>query len=288
MTTRTRHPSATNRPVIIGILNVTPDSFSDGGRYATVDDAVAHAEDLVENGANIIDVGGESTRPGAARIDSLEEKRRVMPVITELVARGIPVSIDTMSAATAEAAVEAGVTIINDVSGGLADKGMRRVAAESALDFIAMHWRGPSAHMDQLAQYTDVVRTVREELKHRIAELIVAGVKPRRIIIDPGLGFAKNAQHNWQLLGRLDELTGLGHRVLIGASRKRFLAPLLPDHADTSERDQPTAVISALAAESGVWGVRVHDAASTVAALDVWSSWSHGRDRTPRELEAAR
>ena len=288
MTTRTHRPGASERPVVMGILNVTPDSFSDGGKYETVDDAIAHAEGLIAAGANIIDVGGESTRPGAQRIDSLEEKNRVLPVIRELVARGIHVSIDTMSSATAEAAVEAGVTMINDVSGGLADKGMRRVAAESGLDFIAMHWRGPSAHMDQLAQYTDVVRTVREELKHRIAELIVAGVKPRRIIIDPGLGFAKTAQHNWQLLGRLDELTELGHRVLIGASRKRFLAPLLRDNADTDERDQPTAVISALAAESGVWGVRVHDAASTVAALDVWSAWSHGRDQNPRELEAPR
>lgn len=288
MTTRTSRPGSTERPVIMGILNVTPDSFSDGGRFTDVDDAIRHAEQLVASGANLIDVGGESTRPGAARIDSLEEKSRVLPVITELVARGIPVSIDTMSSATAEAAVEAGVTMINDVSGGLADKGMRRVAAESGLDFIAMHWRGPSAHMDQLAQYTDVVRTVREELKHRIAELIVAGVKPRRIIIDPGLGFAKNSEHNWQLLGRLDELTGLGYRVLIGASRKRFLAPLLPTDAATDERDQPTAVISALAAESGVWGVRVHDAASTLAALDVWSAWSHGRDHSPRELEAGR
>ncbi|HRN30261.1 MAG TPA: dihydropteroate synthase, partial [Terrimesophilobacter sp.] len=200
MTTRTHRPGSGERPVVIGILNVTPDSFSDGGRYTSVDDAIAHAEHLVNAGANIIDVGGESTRPGAARVDSLEEKRRVLPVITELVDRGIPVSIDTMSSATAEAAVEAGVTIINDVSGGLADKGMRRVAAESGLDFIAMHWRGQSATMDQLAHYNDVVRTVREELKHRIAELIVAGVKPRRIIIDPGLGFAKTAEHNWQLL----------------------------------------------------------------------------------------
>lgn len=288
MTTRTSHPGSGDRPVIMGILNVTPDSFSDGGLYTTVDGAIEHAEKLVAAGANLIDVGGESTRPGAARVDSLEEKSRVLPVISELVARGIPVSIDTMSSATAEAAVEAGVTMINDVSGGLADKGMRRVAAESGLDFIAMHWRGQSASMDQLAQYTDVVRTVREELKHRIAELIVAGVKPRRIIIDPGLGFAKNAQHNWQLLGRLDELVGLGHRVLIGASRKRFLAPLLPQDAPTSDRDQPTAVISALAAESGAWGVRVHDVAGTLAALDVWSAWSHGRDRSPRELEAPR
>lgn len=288
MTTRTSHPGAGDRPVIMGILNVTPDSFSDGGLYTTIDGAIRHAEQLVAAGANLIDVGGESTRPGAARIDSLEEKSRVLPIITELVARGISVSIDTMSSATAEAAVEAGVTMINDVSGGLADKGMRRVAAESGLDFIAMHWRGQSADMHQLAQYTDVVRTVREELKHRIAELIVAGVKPRRIIIDPGLGFAKNAQHNWQLLGRLDELVGLGYRVLIGASRKRFLAPLLPQDAATAERDQPTAVISALAAESGAWGVRVHHVTSTLAALDVWSAWSHGRDRSPRELEAPR
>lgn len=268
----------------MGILNVTPDSFSDGGLYRNFDDAVDHAVRMFEAGANIIDIGGESTRPGAERVTVDIEQQRVLPVLNELVARDIPVSIDTMNAATAAAAVDAGAVLINDVSGGLADKGMPRVIAETGVDFIAMHWRGHSADMDSAANYTDVVRTVRSELKNCIAELIVAGVQPERIILDPGLGFAKTSEHNWQLLGRMHELGTLGHRMLIGASRKKFLAPLVADGAPTSDRDPATATISALAAEAGVWGVRVHDVAATCASLDVWEAWNGARAPAPRAI----
>lgn len=281
---RSKQPAGNSRPYIMGILNVTPDSFSDGGLYRNFDDAVEHGVSMFEAGANIIDIGGESTRPGAERISVNREQKRVLPVLRELVARDIPVSIDTMNAATAEASVEAGAVLVNDVSGGLADAGMPRVIAETGVDFVVMHWRGHSVDMDAAAVYTDVVRNVRGELKNRIAELIVAGVHPQRIILDPGLGFAKTGEHNWQLLGRLRELDSLGHRMLIGASRKRFLAPLVPEGAPTSDRDPATSVISALAAESGVWGVRVHDVEGTAAALNVWELWNGGRAPAPRAL----
>ncbi len=273
-----------DRPIIMGILNVTPDSFSDGGLYHNFDDAVDHAVLLVSAGATVIDVGGESTRPGAERLAVDKEQARVLPVIRELVARDVPVSIDTMNASTAAAAIDLGAVLVNDVSGGLADKDMPRLIAESRIEYIAMHWRGHSANMNSLAVYTDVVRDVRNELKHRVAELIVAGVRPDRIILDPGLGFAKTSQHNWQLLGRLRELETLGHRVLIGASRKKFLGEMLPDGAPNSDRDPATATISALAAESGVWGVRVHDVAGTLAALETWELWNAGRAPAPRAL----
>ncbi|CAN5313465.1 dihydropteroate synthase [soil metagenome] len=260
--------------LIMGILNVTPDSFSDGGKYANVDDAVAHAVELTQAGAAIIDVGGESTRPGAQAVGAKDERKRVLPVVRELRARGITVSVDTMNSSTALAAIDAGAEIVNDVSGGLADKKMARVVAETGVHFIAMHWRGGA---DVKAEYADVVTEVRTELKNRVAELIVQGVQPERIVLDPGLGFAKTAEHNWQLLGRLDELSSLGHGILVGASRKRFLGELLPEGAPTDARDQPTAVISALAARSGAWAVRVHDVASTRLALEVWQRWEGGR-----------
>jgi dihydropteroate synthase len=259
----------------MGVLNVTPDSFSDGGRWQKPDDAVAHAVAMVDAGAGIIDVGGESTRPGATPVASPDERKRVMPIVRELVARGITVSIDTMHADTALAAVDAGAQIINDVSGGLADEGMGRVVAETGVHYVAMHWRG-GANVE--AGYRDVVKEVREELKSRVAELVVQGVEPSRVILDPGLGFAKDAGHNWQLLSRLDELASLGHGILIGASRKRFLGELLPADAPVEQRDEPTAVISALAARSGVWAVRVHDVPSTRQALDVWEHWQDGAD----------
>ncbi|MCC6270062.1 MAG: dihydropteroate synthase [Microbacteriaceae bacterium] len=268
----------------MGILNITPDSFSDGGLYNNFGDAIAHAMRLIDDGANIIDVGGESTRPGADRLPIDQEQSRVLPIVKELATLDIPVSIDTMNAATAAAAIAAGAVLVNDVSGGLADRGMPSLIAETGIDYIAMHWRGHSAKMNELAVYPDVVRTVRNELKHRVAELIVAGVRPERIILDPGLGFAKTSEHNWQLLGRLRELETLGHRILIGASRKKFLGALLPEGAPTSERDPATATISALAAESGVWGVRVHDVASTLSALQVWESWNAGRAPAPRAI----
>lgn len=262
------------RPKVLGILNVTPDSFSDGGRFAGLDDAVNHGVGLMAAGADFVDVGGESTRPGAERLDVQEERRRAMPVIRELIDRGIPVSIDTMNASTALLAIEAGAEIVNDVSGGMVDPRMANVIAETGAQYIAMHWRGPSATMDANAVYTEVVRDVRDELSARVAVLLAAGVRPDRIIIDPGLGFAKNAGQNWQILRHLSELESLGYRVLIGASRKRFLGALLPDGAPTGDRDPATAVTSVLAAEASVWGVRVHDVAGTRAALAVWSAWN--------------
>jgi dihydropteroate synthase len=265
-------PSAPTR--IMGILNVTPDSFSDGGKYLTVDAAVAHAVAMVEQGASLVDVGGESTRPGAAPVDAKTERRRVMPVIRELVARGIPVSIDTRRAGVALAAVDAGAGLINDVSGGLYDPGMARVVAETGVFYVAMHSREGGA--DAVPEYAHVVAEVRRDLKHRVARLVVEGVKPEQIIIDPGIGFGKTAEQNWQLLGRLEQLGSLGHGVLIGVSRKRFLGRLLPAEAELEARDVPTAVISALAARSGAWAVRVHDVAATRLALDVWEQWRAG------------
>lgn len=259
------------RPRIMGVLNVTPDSFSDGGEFAQHESAINHAVQMVGAGVDIIDVGGETTRPGATRIPAALEQKRVLPVIRELAERGIRVSVDTMNAATALAAAELGAAMINDVSGGLADPGMRQVAADTGLDFVAMHWRGHSENMDELAVYNDVVVDVREELRLRVAELIVVGVEPEKIIIDPGLGFAKTADQSWMLFTHLRELQSLGCPVLVGTSRKRFLSMLLPDGSAAKDRDPATAILSALAAEAGAWGVRVHDVAGTRAALDMWS-----------------
>ena len=262
-------PTGPVRPLILGILNVTPDSFSDGGAHGSVGAAVEYAVHMRECGADLIDVGGESTRPGAERLAASEEQRRVLPVLDELAKRRIPVSIDTMNASTAAAAAERGAAIINDVSGGTADADMGRVAAETGLMFIAMHSRGPSA-----ARTTsrDVVGEVRLELEYRVAALIMQGVHPRQIIVDPGIGFAKDSAQSWELLGGLRELRALGHPLLVGASRKRFLGELLPEGAKPRKRDAATAVISALSAEAGAWGVRVHDVPATKAALDVWSA----------------
>ena len=264
------------RPVIIGVLNVTPDSFSDGGKFTKVDVAIEHAVALRNAGADFIDVGGESTRPGAKRMDPAKERKRVLPVLKELIELGVPVSIDTLNASTARAAVDAGVLVVNDVSGGLADPEMYRTVAETGVHYIASHWRGPSATMDDFATYDDVVAEVRDALKARIAELLVWGVTPDKIVLDPGLGFAKTSAHNWALLKALPELSTLGYPLMIGASRKRFLAPFAADDAAPAERDFATAIISALAAQAGVWGVRVHDVAGTSTALDVWSAWHTG------------
>lgn len=264
------------RPQIMGILNVTPDSFSDGGRWADAAAAIAHAVTMRDEGADLVDVGGESTRPGAGRVPGDEERARVLPVVRELKQRGIPVSVDTMNAATALAAVDAGAGTINDVSGGLADPDMSRVVAETGVRYIAMHWRAHSSTMQQFASYDDVVAEVRNELAARVEQLLSAGVSPEKIVIDPGLGFAKNAEHNWALLAGLPHLGELGYPVLVGASRKKFLAGLVPEGAPTESRDLPSAVVSALAAGSGAWGVRVHDVAMTRTALDVWSAWAPG------------
>jgi dihydropteroate synthase len=277
---RPYRPIGLTRPRIMGIVNVTPDSFSDGGDYLELDAAVAHGEELVAAGAQLVDVGGESTRPGAERVAVIEEQRRVLPVIEALADRGIPVSVDTMNASTARAAAELGAVIINDVSAGLADAGMARVAAETGLHFVASHWRashwrGLSAPGDPgrpSASYGNVLRDVRNELKNRVAELIVNGVRPDRIILDPGIGFAKTAEQNWQLLSNIAALNTIGYPVLIGASRKRFLGAFVAPDAPTSARDPATAIISALAAQAGVWGVRVHNVAATKDALDVWEA----------------
>ncbi len=262
----------------MGIVNVTPDSFSDGGLYLAVDAAIAHGEELVSAGAQLLDVGGESTRPGAERVSAAEEQRRVLPVIEALADRGIPVSVDTMNASTAFAAAELGAVIINDVSAGLADPRMARVAAETGLHFVASHWvaaHGREVTVENDARWPrsgNVLREVRNDLKNRVAELIVNGVRPDRIILDPGIGFAKTAEQNWQLLANLPALSTIGYPVLIGASRKRFLAAFVAPDAPTPARDTATATISALAAQAGVWGVRVHNVASTRDALNVWEA----------------
>ena len=262
-----------NRPLVFGILNVTPDSFSDGGLWQTPDAAVDHARAMVAAGADVIDVGGESTRPGAVRLDDGEERRRVEPVIRALVADGISVSLDTMRSDTARVGLEIGVDYINDVSGGLADPGMAGVVAGSNATYIAMHWRGESDVMDDNAVYGDVTRDVLAELRARIEALLDAGIAPGKLWIDPGLGFAKTPDHNWQVLRDLNQFVALGYPVLLGASRKRFLAPFGERPAD---RDDATATISVLAAEVGVAAVRVHDVRRTVDALRVRAAWNGG------------
>ncbi len=262
----------------MGVLNVTPDSFSDGGLWLEPDAAIAHGLDLVAQGADLVDVGGESTRPGAIRVDPAEEQSRVVPVIRELAANGVTVSVDTLNASTARAAVEAGAAIINDVSGGLADARMPEVVLETDAQYVVMHWRGRLDAADSRAVYTHTVAEVRAELSARVTDLLQRGVDPAKLILDPGLGFSKNGHHNWQVLAGLHEIETLGYPVLIGASRKRFLGALLPDGAPAEDRDAPTAVISALAAQAGAWAVRVHDVPSTRIALDVVRAWQAGRD----------
>ncbi len=266
----------TGRPTVMGVLNVTPDSFSDGGRYADLDAAVAHGVQLWRDGADLIDVGGESTRPGADRVDPDTETDRVVPVIRQLAAAGVPMSIDTTRAAVAEAALAAGAEVVNDVSGGLADPDMARVVAAADCPWILMHWRGHSQRMQDLARYTDVVAEVRDELAARIAGALRRGVSEQRIILDPGLGFAKTAEHNWRLLAHLDVLLGLGRPVLVGASRKSFLGRLLagPDGTPRPVGDREAASIATnlSAVAAGAWGVRVHEVRATVDAIRAWQA----------------
>ena len=267
-------PADGGRALVMGILNVTPDSFSDGGRWVGLGAALDHARELVAAGADLVDVGGESTRPGASRVDPLEEQRRVLPVVRELASEGVRVSVDTMNASTARAAVEAGADVINDVSGGLADDAMADVAAETERLFVAMHWRGHLEHGRSAPDYGgDVARRVRDELAARVDALAGRGVRLDRLVLDPGVGFSKDAAQNWRVLAALPELARLGQPLLVGASRKRFLGELLPDGAPPEHRDLPTAVVSVLAAQAGVWAVRVHDAAGTRVALDVLHAW---------------
>lgn len=279
-----RHPrglpdalAALRRPLVMGVLNVTPDSFSDGGAWLDPGAAVAHGTLLHRRGADVVDVGGESTRPGATRISAEEEARRVLPVVRGLVQAGVPVSIDTMRADVAAAAVDEGACIVNDVSGGLADPGMVPWLATRDVPFIVMHWRGHSVDMDRRAVYDDVVAEVCAELDARLAALDAAGVDRARVVLDPGLGFAKTADHNWALLTQLDRLHDLGRPILVGASRKRFLGELLADGDGAARpvdrRDFATDAVSALAAGSGVWGVRVHDVLGTLDAVHVGSAW---------------
>ncbi|NNC12074.1 dihydropteroate synthase [Planctomonas sp. JC2975] len=260
----------------MGVLNVTPDSFSDGGRWASTDAAIAHGLELAAQGAHIVDVGGESTRPGAERVPVPAELERVLPVVRELAGRGIRVSIDTMNSETARAAVDAGAQLVNDVSGGLADPAMGPLVADRGVDYVVMHWRGHSRTMNDLAHYTDAAREIREELFRRVDALEADGVAPERIIVDPGLGFAKTSDHNWDVLRHLRDFETAGLPVLLGASRKRFLSDLMWDGATPQDRDLPSAVVAALAAREGVWGVRVHDVVSTRIALDVVRHWDGG------------
>jgi dihydropteroate synthase len=267
----------------MGILNVTPDSFSDGGRWLDCDQAVAHGVAMRDAGADVVDVGGESTRPGAGRVEPEVELARVLPVVRGLVAAGVCVSIDTTRAAVAEAAVAAGATVVNDVSGGQADPAMAAAVAAAQVPWILMHWRGHSDRMGTLATYGDVVTEVRSELRARVDAAVAAGVEPARLVLDPGLGFAKTAEHNWALLRRLDALVELGFPVLVGASRKRFLGSLLADEQGglrpTAGRDVATAAVSTLAAHLGAWGVRVHDVVGSLDAVRVAAAWADGADR---------
>lgn len=273
-------------PVVMGVLNVTPDSFSDGGRYADRDAAVAHAVAMREQGADLVDVGGESTRPGAERVDADTETARVLPVIRELAAGGVPLSVDTSRASVAVAALEAGAVVVNDVSGGLADPEMTKVVAGAGCPYVIMHWRGHSKRMAELARYRDVVADVCAELRARVDEALAAGISADRIIVDPGLGFAKTPDHNWALTRRIDEVRALGYPVLVGPSRKRYLGLLLADPDGTPRpeeaRDPATVATSVLAVAAGVWGVRVHDVRGTVDALAVWRASGGPRLGAPR------
>jgi dihydropteroate synthase len=255
------------RTLIMGVLNVTPDSFSDGGEYLDTRDAINRGMELAAQGADIVDVGGESTRPGAERVTPEEEQYRILPVVSALTAAGVVVSIDTMNASTAILAVESGAEYINDVSGGLADFFMPRTAASTGVTYIASHWRGHSNDMETKAIYKDAPTDIRRELINRANALLEAGIARDKLVLDPGLGFAKTAEHNWQMLGRMEELMALGYPILVGASRKRFLTALLTEDSTLDDRDNASVAVSVLAANAGAWGVRVHDVPRTFAAL---------------------
>jgi dihydropteroate synthase len=263
-------------PQLMGIVNVTPDSFSDGGRYAETDAAIAHGLRLLDEGADILDVGGESTRPGATRPLVEEELARVVPVITALAAQGARVSVDTMRSEVARAAVDAGARVVNDVSGGLADPAILEVVADSEASYVAMQWRGHADRMQALASYDEaggVVAAVVRELQERVEAVRRAGVPDDRLVLDPGLGFAKTADHNWALVAGLDRLHALGFPLLVGGSRKSFLGSLLADPAGhprpVSDREAAGTALTLLLAQRGVWGIRVHDVRASADALAV-------------------
>ena len=242
--------------LVMGILNVTPDSFSDGGEFESFESAVAHGLAMVAEGADIIDIGGESTRPGAIRITEEEELTRVIPVIKELSQHGAVISIDTMRSGVARAAVAAGATYVNDVSGGLADSQMHHVVADLGCRYILMHWRGHSIDMNSKATYSDVVAEVKTELMEQVGKALAAGIAKEKIILDPGIGFAKESEHNWDLIKRIREIVDLGYPVLVGASRKRFLGGDSP-----LEREAATLKVTEDLLTTGIWGVRVHSVA---------------------------
>lgn len=269
-----------DRAIVMGVLNVTPDSFSDGGSYDSTDAAVARGIELHEQGADLVDVGGESTRPGADRVSREIELARVIPVVQELSNNNVPVSIDTTRAEVARQAVEVGAEFVNDVSGGLADDEMLATVAELGVPICLMHWRAPSAAMDEFTHYDDVVAEVSHHLLWRRDEAVTAGVEPDKIVLDPGLGFAKLGHHNWELLRELPALCQLGQPILVGASRKRFVGALLADRTGqprpVPERDAATHAVSALAAANGAWAVRVHDVPGTLDAVKVAHEWVVG------------
>lgn len=262
------------RCAVMGVVNVTPDSFSDGGDWFDTELAVKHGLDLVAQGADMVDVGGESTRPGAARVDEAEELRRVVPVVRELAAAGVVVSVDTMRASVAEQAVEAGARLVNDVSGGAADPAMVPVVATHHVPFVVMHWRGRSIDMNNRAFYGDVVAEVVDELARSMERAVTGGIDPDRIVIDPGLGFAKNAEHDLALVAGLARLRALGRPLLVAASRKRFLGRVLAGDEGAAppparERDAATAAVSAIVAREGAWAVRVHEVRASADAVRV-------------------
>jgi len=266
----------TTVPQVWGVLNLTPDSFSDGGHYTDVEVAVLRARAMVAEGADCIDVGGESTRPGALRISPEEEQRRIVGTVSALVGHGVPVSVDTMNSSTARMAIDLGARVINDVSAGAFDPDMLSVIAQSGVDYVMMHRRGDSASMDDLAHYDSVAGEVVTELRSRVDAAVKAGISTERIIIDPGLGFAKNPGHNWELVRDMDQIVALGFRVLVGASRKRFLGEILPAGHDPAERDAVTATLGAVLARSGVWALRVHNVQAQRQALWVWQASQRG------------
>ncbi|BCJ65972.1 dihydropteroate synthase [Polymorphospora rubra] len=286
-----------DHPVVMGVLNVTPDSFSDGGRYTDLDAAVRHGVEMREQGADLVDIGGESTRPGADRVDAETETARILPVVRALADLGVPMSVDTSRASVAAAALDAGAAVVNDVSGGLADPAMAGVVAAAGCPWVLMHWRGHSKRMRDLARYADVVRDVRAELAQRIEAALAAGVAADRIVVDPGLGFAKGAEDNWRLTTGLPELLSLGYPLLFAASRKSYLGQLLagPDGTPrpTGGRTAATVATSVLAVAAGAWGVRVHDVRETVDALAVWQASGRPRlattpDPTPPDATVGR
>ena len=263
-----------DRTLVMGVVNVTPDSFSDGGLWLDPDAAVAHGRHLVADGADVVDVGGESTRPGAERVDEATELERVVPIVRALAGDGVAVSVDTMRASVAAAAWDAGAALVNDVSGGRADPDMLRVVADVGAPFVVMHWRAHSTRMQDAdhTRYDDVVTDVRAELLQQVDAALAAGVGADRLVVDPGLGFSKTGSQNWEVLASLEAFSSLGHPLLVAASRKRFLGELLATSGElrpAADRDDASAALSTLAASAGAWAVRVHEARPSADAVRV-------------------